>query len=255
MIIGLLLIFLVVLPLVYFAFTKIKPMPNCFDRRKNGNEVGIDCGGACVLQCPYTKKDVVVIFARAQKVADGLYNAIALVENKNTDAFAQSVSYTFKLYDEHNIPVAIRNGQTYINPNTRQVIFKGGINVGKHEVGRVVVEFTKPITWFSTSLGSYVLPLAVSESNYRVINDKPMLNYTLENTGYDTIPAGNSVVVVYDSENNATAFSSTIMDSLKPFEKQIVVFSWPSIFKNGPFRFELYNQVNLAEFKNKQFKK
>ena len=81
MIIGLLLIFLVVLPLVYFAFTKIKPMPNCFDRRKNGNEVGIDCGGACVLQCPYTKKDVVVIFARAQKVADGLYNAIALVEN------------------------------------------------------------------------------------------------------------------------------------------------------------------------------
>jgi hypothetical protein len=238
----------------YFLYTKVKPVPNCFDRRKNGDEAGIDCGGKCQLYCPYQKKDVVVIFARPQKVADGLYNVVALVENKNVDAFSPIVQYKFKLYDEHNIPVATREGSTYINPNTRQVIFEGGINVGKHEVGRVVIEFPKSTTWLHTDLGSYVLPLSVSEPNYRVLNDKPMLNYTLENTGYDNIPQGNSVVLVYDKDNNAVAFSSTVMDKMPPSNKQVVVFSWPRVLGVGPFRFELYNQVDLTKYQNKDLK-
>lgn len=254
LIINLLIIFLVFLPLVYLIYSKVKPVPDCFDRRKNGDEVGIDCGGKCQLYCPYQKKDVVVIFARPQRVADGLYNAVALIENKNTDAFAPMVKYRFKLYDEYNIPIATRDGTTYINPNTRQAIFEGGINVGRHEVGRVVVEFTKPITWLSTDLGSYVLPLTISEPNYRVLNEKPMLNYTLENSGYDNIPQGNSVVLVYDKDNNAVAFSSTIMDKMSPGSKQVIVFSWPGSFGAGPFRFELYNQVDLTKYQDKSLK-
>lgn len=252
LIINLLLIFLVVLPMGYLLYYKVKPVPDCFDRRKNGGETGIDCGGKCALYCPYERKDVVVVFARAQKVADGLYNAVALIENKNTDAFAPSVTYKFKLYDEHNIPVAIRNGQTYINPNTRQAIFEGGINVGKHEVGRVVVEFVKPVTWLYTDLGSYVMPITVSEPNYRFLNNKPMLNYNLENTGYEKIPAGNSTIIVYDNENNAVAFSNTIMDEMSSFGKQIIVYSWPNTFGAGPFRFELYNQIDLTKYKPKK---
>lgn len=253
LIVNLLLIFLVVLPMGYLLYTKVKPVPDCFDRRKNGNEVGIDCGGSCQLYCPYEKKDLVVVFSRAQKITDGLYNVVALVENKNTDAFSPIIQYKFKLYDEHNIPIAIRDGQTYINPNTRQVVFEGGVNVGRHEVGRVVFEFTKPIVWLHTDLGSYVLPINSGEPNYRFLNEKPMLNYVLENTGYETIPSGNSTVVVYDTDNNAIAFSNTIMDQMKSFEKQQIVFSWPKTFGPGPFRFELYNQVDLGKYK--EFKK
>lgn len=251
-IINALIVIFVFLPLGYVIYSKIKASPDCFDRRKNGLETGIDCGGKCQLYCPYEKKDIVVIFARGQKVADGLYNVVALIENKNTDAFSPMMAYRFKLYDEHNIPVAIRDGYTYINPNTRQAIFEGGVNVGKHEVGRVVFEYTKPITWLHTNLGSYVLPLATGEPNYRVLNNKPMLNYVLENKNYDTIPAGTSTVIIYDKENNAVAFSNTIMDQMESFGKQIVVFSWPQVFGPGPFRFELYNQVNLTKFSEPQ---
>lgn len=243
------LIFIVVfVPLGFLVYSKIKSLPNCFDRRKNGSELGIDCGGKCDLYCPYQRKDIVVVFARPQKVADGLYNVLALVENKNIDALAPVMSYRFKLYDEHNIPIAVRDGQTHINPNTRQAIFEGGVNVGKHSVGRVVFEFTKPVTWLRTDLGSYVLPVNTSEPDYKVSNGKPMLNYVLENTKYDPVSKGVSTVIVYDNENNAVAFSNTIMDKMESFGKQTIVFSWPNTFGLGPFRFELYNQINLSEY-------
>lgn len=246
LIINLLILFLVVLPVGYFLFVKIKPVPTCFDRRKNGFEDGIDCGGKCDLFCPYTRRDPVVIFARAQKVVDGLYNVVALVENKNIDAMAPMVKYRFKLYDEHNIPIATREGFTYINPNNRQVIFEGAVSVGRHNVGRVVIEFDKPITWYYTEQGLYVLPFSISQPNYRVLNDKPMLNYTLQNVGYKSLSAGNSIVIAYDEDNNAVGFSSTILDPLAPGDKQTIVFSWPSVFGQN-LRFELYNQIDLTK--------
>lgn len=249
-----LIIIFIVLPILYLGYIKIKPEASCFDRRRNGTETGIDCGGACQLYCPYERKDIVVIFSRAQKVVDGLYNVIALIENKNTDALAPYVKYKFKIYDERNIPVAVREGYTYINPNTRQAIFEGGVNTGRHNVGRVVFEFEQPITWLRTDLGSYVLPISVSEPDYKVFEGKPALNFVLQNTSFDEIPKGNSIVIAYDNKNNAVGFSSTILDKLPGSERQVVVFSWPYVFSKDNLRFELYNQVDLSRYNNKDKK-
>lgn len=245
------LIVFVVFPILYFAFIKIKPTPTCTDRRKNGTETGIDCGGSCQLFCPYERKDIVVIFSRAQKIVDGLYNVVALVENKNVDALSPYVRYKFKLYDDHNIPIAVREGYTYINPNIRQAIFESGIDVGRHNVGRVVFEIEKPITWLRTDMGSYVLPLSISEPDYKISDEKPILNYLLQNNSFEKIPKGTAVVIAYDTNNNAIGFSKTIIDELKPSEKQIIVFSWPYVFSKDNLRFELYPQVDLSQYNNK----
>lgn len=245
LIINLLLIFLVFLPLTYFLYTKIVPKPTCFDGRKNGLETGVDCGGACQLYCPYERKDPVIVFARAQKIVDGFYNVIALIENKNVDAMAPIVSYKFKLYDEKNVPIATREGTTFINPNTEQAIFEPAINVGQHGVARVVFEFTNQVSWFKTDLGSYVLPVTTSQPNYKIINDKPTLSYVLENKTYTSVKGGQAIVVAYDKDNNAVGFSGTVLDPFLPSSQQTIVFSWPTIFGQN-LRFQLFKQVNLT---------
>lgn len=248
----LILVAFLIIPAFYFLYINLKPESNCFDRRRNGDETGIDCGGSCQLYCPYEKRDTVVIFSRAQKITDGLYNTVALIENKNTDALSPFVSYKFKLYDEFNIPIAVREGSTYINPNTRQAVFEGAINTGSRDVARVVFEFQKPITWLKTDLGSFVLPIDVGIPDYKVFEDKPSLNFVLQNDSFDIIPKGQSVVIAYDKENNAVGFSSTILDEMGPNDRQVVVFSWPYVFSQDSLRFELYNQINLSKINNIQ---
>lgn len=237
----------VVLPFLYVVYINIKPESNCFDRRKNGDENGIDCGGSCQLYCPYERRDIVVVFSRAQKITDGLYNVVALVENKNTDALSPIIKYKFKLYDEFNIPIAVRDGYTYINPNTRQAIFEGAVNTGSRDVARVVFEFEKPITWLKTDMGSFVLPISVGSPDYEVFDDKPSVRFVLQNTSFESTPKGNSVVIAYDKDNNAVGFSSTILDEMEPNSRQVVVFSWPYIFSQDVLRFELYNQVDIGK--------
>lgn len=240
----------IVLPIFYFLYINLKPETNCFDKRKNGNESGIDCGGECQLYCPYERRDIVVILSRAQKITDGLYNTVALVENKNTDALSPLISYKFKLYDEFNIPIAVREGYTYINPNTRQAIFEGAINTGSRDVARVVFEFQKPITWLRTDKGSFVLPIDVGIPDYKIFEDKPSLSFVLQNNSFNSIPKGQSIVIAYDKENNAVGFSSTILDEMEPNGRQVVVFSWPYVFSQDSLRFELYNQINLSNLDN-----
>ena len=39
--------------------------PTCFDKKQNGNEIGVDCGGSCSLVCPSATRAPAVLWARA----------------------------------------------------------------------------------------------------------------------------------------------------------------------------------------------
>ncbi len=55
--------------------------PTCFDAKKNGNEVGVDCGGGCYQYCPSELADPKVRWQRAFIIKPGIAHAVAYIEH------------------------------------------------------------------------------------------------------------------------------------------------------------------------------
>jgi len=109
---------------VYFVYFATEP--TCFDGIQNGTEAAIDCDGSCVRICALSVIPPQVTWAESFRIIDGQYNAVAYVENKNSEAATPALSYTFKLYDGGEV-IAERSGVTILPPNSVYPIFEGRI--------------------------------------------------------------------------------------------------------------------------------
>src|SRR3989344_2789665 len=127
-IIGILLCFLfaLLLPILFVTYKA----PSCTDGLKNQGELGVDCGGPCTLLCKANALDIVVHWQRAFKVKNGVYNALAYIENPNLDSGVGKIFYRFKLYDSDNILIYERQGETFIPPKKIFGIFESNIMTG-----------------------------------------------------------------------------------------------------------------------------
>ena len=63
--------------------TYLNQVSTCSDHEQNGDEAGVDCGGACLLVCLSQVEDVSVLWARSFRVVPGRYNAVAYLVNHN----------------------------------------------------------------------------------------------------------------------------------------------------------------------------
>ncbi len=231
-------------PISYGVYKTFSAPPICFDNRKNGDEVGVDCGGSCSLFCREQKADPLILWSRFQRVTDRVYNVVAYVENQNSDALAIDVPYTFTLYDDKNIPIATRDGITFINPNGRQAIFAGGIDVGKKVPAFVRFAFNASPAWHKTTNNPGTLPIEVSDIRTTDTNTLPRVTARVINRSTNTLPAGEAIVFVYDQDDNVRAFSKTLLDPLAYNQSQLVVFSWPEPFGAGTFRYQILPTIN-----------
>ena len=92
--------FLIIAGIISFAL--FYEEPTCFDGKRNGNEIGIDCGGSCELLCELQIIEPLVHWTRYFEVVPGVYNVLAYLENPNVTDGADRVDYIFKLFDIFN---------------------------------------------------------------------------------------------------------------------------------------------------------
>ena len=82
---------IVVLVIILFigvpAFYLFYKAPTCFDNKRNGDELGTDCGGSCVKLCQsaFLPPRVEWGGAKVEKVVNGLYNVAAYIVNPNVN--------------------------------------------------------------------------------------------------------------------------------------------------------------------------
>ena len=60
--------------LAYPIYKLANPVPTCFDKKQNGAEVGVDCGGGCNLFCSSQITPLRVVWAKAFPEAKGFYD-------------------------------------------------------------------------------------------------------------------------------------------------------------------------------------
>ena len=233
------LILLVLGILASFIIPILNRPPTCSDNKKNGSEVGVDCGGACQYLCASQVTEPQIVWTRALQSAPKRVVLVTYLKNQNKTAGIQSASYKYTVYDNAGKIIAIKEGATQVTSNGNIAIFAGPIDIGERKIQSTLFEWTSP-HYFST------LSEKTLSSNIETVNTKlelasttTSLTATLRNTTrleYEKVPV---VAILYDVDGNALLASRTILDSLSPEDRADVFFSWSVLPTSNVARIEI----------------
>ena len=192
----------IIVPISFFILNK---KPTCSDGKQNGRELGIDCGGICEKLCKIQISDPILIWSRSFKVADGVYNSVAYIENPNFNSGVIKISYTFKLFDDKNILIAERKGSTFISPNSVTPIFEGVVSTGYRVPVKTFFEFDELPEWRQSK--DERISLSVKDIILTGEDFSPRIDAVLSNSSIETIKDIEVVAIIFDLKDNAVAVS------------------------------------------------
>ncbi len=226
---GIIVAFIVVFFVIPF-YIFIYKAPTCFDRMKNGSELGVDCGGSCRLLCSIEIKEPISRWdPRVFKVSSGVYSAIAYLENPNITGESLLAPYAFKLYDRQNILVAERSGTTFIPKGKTFAIFEGNIPTGERIPTRATFDFTSDLVWERNTLPEP--EVIVTNKALSREDTSPRVDATIKNNSLDRIGNIELVAIISDASGNAIGASRTFVETLERGESKQLVFTWPNPFE------------------------
>jgi hypothetical protein len=214
--------------------------PSCFDGAMNQGEEGIDCEGPCELLCPFNVYPLTVKWSRSLEVSDGMWSAIAYVENPNIEGYLRDLHYVFKLYDRAGELIVEKPGSTFATHEQILPIFEGRINTGDARPYRTVLQFIGATPWVRVPS---VYDVEVVEESLRNTQTKPTLTAQLINQEPRILNDIVIVAIVYDINGNAIGASETFLESLPARGKRKVTFSWPNRFEGVAERIEIIPMV------------
>lgn len=224
----------IILGVLIYAGVRLIPETTCFDNKRNQREEGIDCGGPC-RPCLENLSEPVVLWSRFFKLGEGVYEAVALVENLHTFASSRRTFYRVKLYDQNNILIALREGETFINPNERFLILEPGLFVGTRTPARILIEF-EPIAW---QYAEYTSPNVVVVSRNFSLTPQPRLDATLRNNNLFEVGNLQVAAILLDREGTTLAASVTVVERIGGKSEKTISFSWPSTLQETPETVEI----------------
>lgn len=240
------LIYLFIAVLLFIAigivgFLYFKPQATCFDGKKNQDEEIVDCGGVCGA-CLGETKEIITLWSNVLPLGGGVYEVASLVRNPNFFAGLPKLQYTFKLYDENNIIIAIKEGETFMNPNEDYLIFETGITVGERIPKRVFIEFGK-LNW--KRIEKERAQIVISEKSFSN-SDFPSLGAMITNKTLLSIGDIEAAAILFDAEDNAIGVSVTKVGALSPESSQGISFTWPHQFEVDPASDKILIRNNLT---------
>ena len=235
-------VFLVLVSFPVISF--ITRSTTCFDGRQNQGEVGVDCGGPCLRLCLSQVTDLITLWSRALPAREGVYDAVALVENPNFGGGVREISYSFKLYDKNNLLIVEREGETFINPNEQLAVFEGGIMTGERVPARAFFEFTEVPQWLKVLRNKP--DILVKNKKLEGIATRPKLKATLVNQTLSNVEDIIVVALLFDRDDNLIAVSKTEVDVLRKDSSKDITFIWRQTFKGTPLRIDVIPRTNIV---------
>lgn len=211
--------------------------PTCFDGIQNQTETAPDRGGPCLLLDDTRLTPHAILWARAFKIREGLYDAAAYVVNPNDVAGVAKVRYRLGLYDKDNVLVAERVGTTFLMPDGVTPIFEGGIDTGHRDVTHAKFFFLEPLVW--QRMRSVASDVSVHHDVPTDTGSTPRLSADVQNTSVADLTDLSFVAVIFDPEGNAFASSATAVQRLNADEQKTIVFTWPAPFTKAIGRVDI----------------
>ena len=198
--------------------------PSCDDRVQNGAEEGVDCGGSCPNLCPVAVKPLRDVWRRAFPVTDGVYAAVAYIENQNETLYVPEVQFEIELYDATRSLIGRVSQKTAIMPNGITPIFVPHILTGQRETASASFRFVKEPKFAEQP---YPYGFEVMDIQREIEQDEPpYVRATVKHVGEFPVREADFVIILYDEEGTAIAASRTAEKDIGPGEERIIQFTW-----------------------------
>lgn len=240
---SLFLFFVLIAGAIVLRTTRVEP--TCFDGKKNGKEVGVDCGGSCLQYCPNELEQPKVRWVRSFEVSPGVVHAVAYIEHSYPGAAARRAAYQFKLYDEKNSLITERVGETVIGPMGRTAIVETLIPTGNSQVAVTRFVFTTPVPWEKVPTTYSQIVIKTDRTVLERFDGGTRLTATLENKSRTAFTSMDVVALLYDKNGNTVTVSKTVVPSLPALDTKVVYFTWPtSIDPSSITRIEIVPRIN-----------
>lgn len=202
----------------------------CFDKKQNGDELGVDCGGACMLYCASQVKPVRVVWAKAFSFAPDHYDVGAYIENPNIDAGIKSARYTVRIFDAGGQMIGERMGAIEISPRAPTFLFEGNVTLATPPA-RVEVLFDDAYLTNMTTARQSSSVLVTKNQRLKQTTTSPRFEAVLVNT--DPLNSVSSIslgAIISDASRTPIAISRTIVDEIEKGSEQHIFFTWPNRF-------------------------
>lgn len=160
---------ILIIALLWGGYFLFRAKPTCTDGVKNQDEIGIDCGGVCSLQCTRTVQTNSLEIRESALLYSGPdhFDALISIHNPNDEAGASSFHYRMELRDAVGVTMAVREGESFILPQETKYLLE--INVPAPKAKTVVISFSD-YQW-QRFAGYQEKPLiTVSRKSYEVIS-------------------------------------------------------------------------------------
>ena len=219
----------IILLAAYPVYNLVKQTPTCSDKKQNGTETGVDCGGSCSLVCSADVKPLRVVWSKVFSVNGG-YDIAAYVENVNTNAGLKNVRYTMSVLDNSGRILIEKKGSLEVSPASRFLLFETGVTLSGAP-DRIDVSFDPEdlAKWLKATTE----PSPVVTKNQILINadTKPRFNAVIVNTDPVNEVANLTLsAIVYDPLRHPIAVSKTYTDRIEKNGEQNIFFTWPTRF-------------------------
>ncbi len=225
-------VLLVLLILVEGIFWKIiYKAPTCFDGIRNGDEKGIDCGGACQKICSSDTVAPIVLWSKIFPVSGDIYTAVAYVENPNINSKNPKATYEFKIYDDKNKLITVVAGQTSIPKNKKFAVFESQISIKVSKPKSADFHFTSFSSWEKDT--EKAPDINLTYSTLLRATTSPRITGTITNNSTVSLDQVELAVLVLDAKENVVAASRSFVDNLYKKTSQEFVFTWPKPFNLG----------------------
>ncbi|MCF7843947.1 hypothetical protein K9M47_03575 [Candidatus Gracilibacteria bacterium] len=224
---------------MYLFRETIFPTPTCFDKKMNGYEIGVDCGGTCDLS-PRCVSEIIpleVMWARAIKSSSTTYDLVAMVSNKNINNAARNISYTFTTYDVQGLMIAETKGVTLAPINGSFPVIKQSIILNKEPTTVTLQIEEEP--HYKVHEKPTSPTLRITNERYEA-GDTPRVYATIKNTKRTTVSNLPIRVVLFNEEDNAYAVGETILPRLDKEEIKEISFTWRAALPSAPVRIRVY---------------
>lgn len=235
-ILSVILIFIIV-PVGGLAFILFYKPANCFDGKQNGAETGVDCGGSCQLLCTYQVTEPVVLWERAFKVSEGVYNLLAYIENPNPTAFLQETPYVFKIYSESGVLIGEHPGTVSIAPKSARPVIQNNVRTFEQTPARAEFSFVGELVYEQTEPRDSAV--IIKDEFIENEQTSPRVKAKIQNISLKKLEKIDIIVLIYDVFDNVLGTSNTYVELLGPEESKDIVFTWPQPFKDEVSRIEI----------------
>ena len=175
--------------------------------------------------CPFDVVQPTVKWSRSFRIMEGVYNAVAYIENKNPIEGTKQLAYTVTLLDASGATIATRRGETFLPPDSEYPIFEGRIETGGRIPAQTLLVLEPVTKWerFTDDRSTFT----VNDRALYGVDSKPRLEATLYNTTLDDKRDVEIVATIFDKSGTALTASRTVVPLFESRTEKRVVFTWP----------------------------